>query len=404
VPPNSSLAKSAALIERHAAFLPLSSPTIQMTDTYRFIEPLDVLFLRGNKLFGDPGSHGETLMPPWPSVAAGALRSHMLATEGIDLQAFARGSISHPSLGTPQAPGSFAITAFHLARRTGAQSAETLHALPADLVVTRPGGGAQRKAHRLRPTEPAPGLESSAPLSRWPVLPVAARDKAETGLWMRQSGWARYLAGDAPAPDELLDTADLWQADPRIGIGLDAAAHRASDGALFSAQAVAFRPDIGFLVGVQGAEPPARGVVRLGGDGRGAALDAVPHRPAQPDLRAIAAAGRARIVLTTPGLFADGWLPPGLDADRRLALAGLRARLVCAAVPRAEVASGWDLAQRAPKPAQRMAPAGSVYWLDALEATPEALGKLAAHGLWAPDADNSQRRAEGFNRFTFAAW
>ncbi len=35
-----------------------------------FIEPLDVLLLRGNKLFGDPGSHGEALIPPWPSVAA----------------------------------------------------------------------------------------------------------------------------------------------------------------------------------------------------------------------------------------------------------------------------------------------------------------------------------------------
>ena len=31
-----------------------------MTTTvhHRFIEPLDVLFLRGNKLFGDPGSFG----------------------------------------------------------------------------------------------------------------------------------------------------------------------------------------------------------------------------------------------------------------------------------------------------------------------------------------------------------
>ena len=44
-----------------------------------FIEPLDVLFLRGNQLFGEPGSHGEALMPPWPSVAAGALRTRMLA-------------------------------------------------------------------------------------------------------------------------------------------------------------------------------------------------------------------------------------------------------------------------------------------------------------------------------------
>ena len=29
--------------------------------TSRFIEPLDVLFLRGNQLFGEPGSYGEAL-------------------------------------------------------------------------------------------------------------------------------------------------------------------------------------------------------------------------------------------------------------------------------------------------------------------------------------------------------
>ena len=57
----------------------------------RFIEPLDVLFLRGNKLFGDPGSYGEALIPPWPSAAAGALRSRLLADAGVDLAAFARG-------------------------------------------------------------------------------------------------------------------------------------------------------------------------------------------------------------------------------------------------------------------------------------------------------------------------
>ena len=67
----------------------------------RFIEPLDVLFLRGNKLFGDPGSHGESLVPPWPSVAAGALRSRMLADERVDLAAFARDDVDHPTLGTP---------------------------------------------------------------------------------------------------------------------------------------------------------------------------------------------------------------------------------------------------------------------------------------------------------------
>ena len=53
-----------------------------------FLEPLDVLYLRGNKLFADAGAHGEALMPPWPSLAAGAIRSRLMA-EGASLDALA---------------------------------------------------------------------------------------------------------------------------------------------------------------------------------------------------------------------------------------------------------------------------------------------------------------------------
>jgi len=115
---------------------------------HRFIEPLDVLFLRGNKLFGDPGSFGECLVPPWPSVAAGAIRSAMLAAEGIDLGAFAQGRVHHPTLGTPAAPGTFAITGFTLARRQADGLVETLHALPADLVAE---GEVETGGRSLRP-------------------------------------------------------------------------------------------------------------------------------------------------------------------------------------------------------------------------------------------------------------
>ena len=88
-----------------------------MTTTSCFIEPLDVLFLRGNQLFGEPGSYGEALMPPWPSVAAGALRTRILADDGFDLAAFAADEKPHPHLGTPQAPGSFVLQAFCVARK-----------------------------------------------------------------------------------------------------------------------------------------------------------------------------------------------------------------------------------------------------------------------------------------------
>lgn len=371
---------------------------------HRFIEPLDVLFLRGNKLFGEAGSYGESLVPPWPSVAAGALRSAMLAHDGVDLAAFAQGRVTHPLLGTPAAPGDFAVAGFTLARRLADGRVESLHPLPADLVALADEKGAAQRLQRLVPTAPAAGLASSAALPLWPVLPQGERGKPLGGVWLTQAGWAEHLAGRTPSVNQLLKTSDLWGLDERVGVGLDAERRRAADGQLFTVQAVALRDGIGFLASVTGCEPPSDGVLRLGGDGRGASVRVARHPPVAGDLAAICKARRARVLLTTPGLFAEGWRLPGTDADLRLRWPGLSARLVCAAVARADVVSGWDLAQRAPKPAERVAPTGSVYWLDDLEATPEALRKLAEQGLWMHDSHNTQRRAEGFNRYTFAAW
>jgi len=381
--------------------------SMAMTDTvhHRFIEPLDVLFLRGNKLFGDPGSFGESLVPPWPSVAAGAIRSAMLARDGVDLAAFAKGEVVHHALGTPAAPGPFAITGFTLAIRAEDGGVEPLYALPADLVAGSGEGGVAASLRRLAPTRPATGLLSSAPLPHWPVLAQAERAKAVSGVWLTQAGWADYLAGRTPHVRTLLATGQLWAIDARVGIGMDAVTRSAADGQLFSAQAVAFRRGVGFLASITGALPPADGVLRFGGDGRGAALTQARHQPLAVDFAAITKARRARVVLTTPGLFTEGWRLPGVGGSgQRVEWPGLSARLACAAVPRAEVVSGWDLAIRQPKPAERAAPAGSVYWLDDLEATPEALRKLAERGLWLDETQNAQRCAEGFNRFTFAAW
>jgi CRISPR-associated protein Cmr3 len=374
------------------------------TTTYRFIEPLDVLFLRGNKLFGDPGSHGESLVPPWPSVAAGALRSLMLAADGIDLAAFARGTVVHPTLGTPAQPGSFALTGFDLARRGKTGRVETLHALPADLSLTRDDGDGSLHLTRAHPQQPAAGLVSSAPLAQWPVLAEVKRGKPVAGQWLTQAAWGDYLAGRTPKVEQLVPAAALWQLDARIGVGLNASTRSAADGALFTAQAVAFIQDVGFLAAVSGAVPPGDGILRFGGDGRGASLSVVDYAPPQPDWEAISRARRCRIVLSTPGLFAQGWLLPGVDAEHLLSLHGISGRLVCAAVPRAEVVSGWDLARAHPKAAERLAPTGSVYWIDQLQATAGQLRKLAEHGLWSDEEQNATRRAEGFNRFAFAAW
>jgi len=394
-----------------------------MTAQRHFIEPLDVLFLRGNKLFGDPGSYGESLVPPWPSVAAGALRTALLAHKGADVNAFAGGRLEDPELGTPERPGPFALTLFNLARKTNNSNApvEPLYPLPADLVVRKTGeeragtkdAGVKLCVKRLRPHSPHGGIRSSRNTPLLAVLPEQSRGKPEPGFWLRSDGWEKYLAGETPEQNDLVKNGDLWKLETRVGVGLDAVSRRAVDGKLFSVQAVSLNkaeqgPEssaVGFLVETEGAAFPKKFALRLGGDGRAATASRVDEAilPTS-NLEAIAKSRRCRLVLTSPGIFTSGWMPTGISSDGRFSLHGVSGTLSCAAVPRAEIVSGFDIAKRRPKAARRVAPAGSVYWLEDLDATPEALRNLTAQGLWSIEVEDPSRRAEGFNRLAIAAY
>jgi CRISPR-associated protein Cmr3 len=325
-------------------------------------------------------------MPPWPSVAAGALRSLLYAGDGKVLDD----------------PEDFRLTAFHIARRNHGQT-EAVYALPADLVVS--GERNKPQVNRLQPVALAEGILSSSSLLKVPVLAERERSKPLSGFWLSSSGWIRYLAGETPTENELIRSEQLWKLETRVGVGIEPAKRRADDGKLFSMQAIAFESGVGFIAAITGrVTPPESGTLRLGGDGRAAAFRSVSDQLPQADHAAIAQARRARLILTTPGLFPEGWRLPGMSGGGHWEFAGVRARVVAAAVPHAEVISGWDMVKMHPKPAQRVAPTGSVYWLEELEAGADSLGKLADYGLW-PDTDqDTSRRIEGFNRFALAAY
>jgi CRISPR-associated protein Cmr3 len=381
-----------------------------MSETTVFIEPLDVLFPRGNKLFGDAGSFGEALIPPWPSAVAGALRSRLLVAAGIDPAAFAAGQAAHQALGRVNAPGPFAITAFTVARRAR-DRLEVLMPPPADLYIAE-GQDSKPLCRLLRPKSVRSEITSSSALPQLPVFAEAERSKPKGGYWLDERGWTAYLRGEAPQPGQLVPTSALWGTELRVGIGLDAATRRADDGRLFTVQALAMKPAVGFFASVAGARIEGGGFVRFGGDGRAAALQTVAKRLPEPDYAAIARARRCRLVLTTPGLFAAGWLPTGADPKQRrddgavrFALHSVAGWIVSAAVPRAEVVSGWDLARRQPKPAQRACGTGSVWWLELDEGVAaDALRKLVETGLWSEPCEDAARRAEGFNRLLLARW
>lgn len=393
----------------------------------RFLEPFDILLFRGNKLFGDPGSFGESLMPPWPSQVAGALRSRLLIEDGIDLNAFARGQQPHRSLGSPQSPGPFTLLLCSVARRFADGRLELVAPPPADALIAdaKDGSGPEvRLMHPRRFSNLPSGWGCSYPLSSLPVLAQPRQSKPADGWWLTESGWTKYLQGQRPegADRDLVKVCSLWGTETRVGVGLSRQARAAEEGRLFSNRVVALRKseharrdetphDVGFLVAYTGAKPeslPAGALLRLGGDNRAGVVHAAPgYRIPQADYEKICAAGRCRLVLASPGIFEDGWMPTGSRRESdsiAFELHGVEGRLVAAAVPRSQVISGWDLARWLPKGARRAAPAGSVYWLEDLKATPADLERLARYGLWSePDAPDP-RRAEGFNRLWLAEW
>ncbi|GIU76985.1 MAG: CRISPR-associated protein Cmr3 [Bryobacteraceae bacterium] len=399
-----------------------------MSVHYMFLEPVDVLFFRANKGFGDPGSYGESMALPWPSVAAGAIRSRILADSGTDLAAFARGEAVHPEIGRRDSPGSFQLAGLQLARRKNG-AVEPLFPVPADLIVEKGG------LLLARPTALPEALRSSYPLPLHPVVAQPKRGKPQGGLWLTMGGWRKYLDGGAPEEGDLLNSKALWETDPRTGIGLSAHTRSVEEGRLFTAEAVAFRMaihtsrerdrrlpcdperpagreregfDAGLLAAVSGCTPPRGGLVRLGADGRAAAVHPLEELAApEPDWARMVREKKLRLILATPGLFREGWLPEGCreqNGEFLFDLHGVRGRLAAAAVARAEAVSGWDLAREQPKKAQRCAPAGSVYWLDHVEADEASLRALAERGLWPEPCTDEFRRAEGFNRIWIAPW
>jgi len=382
----------------------------------RLIEPLDVLMLRGNKSFGDSGEHGASSMPPSPSVLAGALRSFWLADLDVNFAKFSNSNNpSHPDdfaepiqsqLGTPLHPRGFRLAGSGIARRVDGKL-QRIYPIPADLVIQKEAKDAPKPTiYALKPTTLAEGLLSN--LAEGQLVPMlqAPAGKAESGYWLSEVGYFAYIQGKKPQQSDLIKSNELWQSDWRLGIALDSNTRTASDGQLYTTEACAFKKDVYLVADISGAPDfPLTGNLRLGGDGRGAGFRTEKFALAP---QVLPKNGKLKLILTSPAIFAEGWKLPGQDEQGRIHFEGGSARIVTASVPRHQVISGWNLAAWEPKPAERVVPMGSVYWLDDIETNELQIkdGASLYQALQTLLLTNTdpQRQAEGYNACALAQW
>ncbi len=380
----------------------------QINSQYRIIQPIDMLMLRGNAAFGDAGQHAVSSMPPNPSVMAGALRSFWLMKQSIDLKKFNDAKpddIAEPirsQLGTPTQPQGFRLQHNGLVRKTDC-GYERLFAMPTDIVLQKATKDAkQPDIYCLKPQALADGLLSNLAQGQYVPILQAPAGKPETGYWLNEQGFNDYLQGKQPTSTQLVKSSDLWKAEVRLGIALEQKSRTASEGQIYTTEAITLKENVYLLAEIQGSPDfPKDGTLRLGGDGRGAAFFSENLNPLNV---AQVKNGKIKVLLTSPAIFSQGWKLPTQDEHDVIHFQGGTARMVTASVPRHQVVSGWNLATWKPKDAERVTPTGSVYWLDNVQFDGDIASlQNAIQALLLSDTD-PQRQAEGYNACILANW
>ncbi len=377
---------------------------------YSFVKPYDIFMPRGNSHFGvTSGDFGQIRMLPSPSLFAGAFRSALSAYTPQALTAIEKGEKPQDAglakaLGSLSEPGDFRITMTALAVRA-AGKINVFFQLPADLVVF--GDDGNLEVASIKPVSPPENIGFNLPLPLLPIL-KAPRKKQVGGFWLNEAGYAAYISGEECTPAHLVADSKLWKKEIRVGVTLDGTTRSAAEGRLYSAEAVSFADNVGFITGILGVQAvlPDSGELRLGGDARAAHFEKVNLQMPVYQAENLNKEKSFKLVTSSPCIFEKGWLPDFVERDTKgfhFRQKDFSARLVCAAINGHDVVSGWNMVKGQPKEAVRVVPAGSVYWFDSFEGNPSALATFIENGLFGENTDR-QRVAEGFNRAFLASY
>jgi CRISPR-associated protein Cmr3 len=397
--------------------------------TFWIIEPRDPLIVRDGRPFGpNPGARAATLPFPFPSTIVGALRHKAGLDENgqfdrDQISAILKQGMRGPLLVELCDCGKIAdwllpapadallldheiskdlVQRFWLAPRGNI----TITNMPDDLLLIEPS---ERRAEKV--SGDAPRFWHRDEIFRWLRTP-ADGDQALNALGIRE------LATSA-----------------RMHVSVQPDQQTAREGALFQTSGLEFtwrdwnvaKHDafvtrrFALATWFHGATPHFNGgFAPLGGERRlmrwskdQPEQEPFTHEEKQSIYDQVVRDRRCRVLLLTPGYFTDGYRPP-LTWTRGSVTATLKA----AAVPRMQTISGWDLAANngrgAPKPTRRLAPAGSVYFVEFIGLSDDDILKWLG-ATWmknvSDDAqddkkqvNSDQHRLDGFGLAVIGAW
>jgi CRISPR-associated protein Cmr3 len=331
------------------------------------ISPRDPLLFRDGRPFSsDPGSRAKSMPFPTPGTLIGALRT--------------RGGTDQHGRWNPDEHETvlkYAMRGPLLLHHPEQPKAEHLM-IPAPLDAIMLDSKHIRALHPIK-TDPNEytNLES-APVGFAQVNP---NDKSKPDGMPKYWHWPSYLQWLEKAADQHITPQALGSDGPiletRTHVSMNPASQTASGGALFATSALEFVHQIkdenklsnvsplGLYTELSHENPSMHPLFFLGGESRVAHFQGLKSTesllPSLPDAirKSILSTQACRVILLTPGYFKHGWKPEYLLQARF----GVTPHLQAAVVGKPQVISGWDYALGKNKPTRRLAPVGSVYYL-----------------------------------------
>ncbi len=367
------------------------------------LQPRDTLLVRDARP-SYAGTGGlRTLDFPWPSSLAGLVRTRIGSAKSghfdLDIKRAKEIAIRGPLLVELQASGELSTT--------DAGIPKLLLPAPCDCVWYREQEPSDPKTvsfvrHRLEPIdyrEALPGSQTDLDtkpygkqqakyLLKHRDTPSAGKPVSGSAFW-RWADFQTWLVDPASTerfPEKTDSTASSQPCfrdfglpalirEQRTHVSINPDAQTAADGLLFVTESLRFAQlpkgaaplELGLLFGCDHYDkerPLKPGLVTFGGERKLSTLSSTtvalpkPPQTLQTTLERNRSDGKrlARVILLTPALFKDGFAPQWIGDES--------VPVVAAAVQRPQIVSGWDFDLQKPKPNRRMAPAGSVYWVE----------------------------------------
>ncbi len=382
--------------------------------------PRDGLFFKdGRGWYTSRSGRGRALDWPWPSSIRGALCTAVGRQQEAE-----KDSVHCKNMWQDLKDKIKPFRQLALRRELGEAwtRAHRMWPVPRDVVFLedKKNNTEQCKVIRLIPKERITGIlsnDTDADSALW--FPQLETEESVKPLspprWWDEKTFVRWLAGEDVKAKVKAGKAVGPQIDKqaRVHVVIDNQTQTAQDKGLYVTEIVetlqrdkegSYEWAVG--VEVEAPEVTAPRLATLGSDRRPAFVEELPGKLFEPPdnlLEQIAGSKRLRLILVTPAMFKEGWLPDGFKLEDKVgSLPRVNGDVIlrAALVGRPHNVSGWDMAERRPKGTDRMVPPGSVYFFEKADGQTFTADEVQA--LWL--ANLGQRADDGFGLVVPGIW